>query len=44
MLRIVAGVQQFMTEFSGAVSKEKEIVDITKIVSNLVKQNVHNIS
>jgi hypothetical protein len=26
MLRIVVGVQQFMTEFSGAVSKEQEIL------------------
>jgi hypothetical protein len=39
MLRIVAGVQQFVTEFSGAVSEEEKIVAITKIVSNLIKQN-----
>jgi hypothetical protein len=41
MLRIVAAVQQFMTEFNGAVSEEEKIVVITKIVSNLVKQNDH---
>jgi hypothetical protein len=40
MLRIVTVVQQFMTEFTGAVSEEKIIV-ITKIVSNLMKQNDH---
>jgi hypothetical protein len=38
-LRIVAVVQQFKTEFNGAVSEEQKIVAITKIVSNLVKQN-----
>jgi hypothetical protein len=41
MLRIVAAVQQFMTEFNGAVSEEEKIVAITKIVSNLTKQNDH---
>jgi hypothetical protein len=30
MLRIVAAVQQFMTEFNGAVSEEEKIVAITK--------------
>jgi hypothetical protein len=38
MLRIVI-VQQFMTEFNGAVSEEKKIVAITKIILNLMKQN-----
>jgi hypothetical protein len=41
MLRIVTIVQQFMTEFSGAVSEEKKIVAITKIILNLMKQNNH---
>jgi hypothetical protein len=41
MLRIVTVVQQFMMEFNGAVSKEEKIVAITKIVSNLMKQNDH---
>jgi hypothetical protein len=31
MLRIVAAGQQFMTEFSGAVSEEEKIVAITKL-------------
>jgi hypothetical protein len=39
MLRTVAAVQQFMTEFNGGVSEEEKIVAITKIVSNLLKQN-----
>jgi hypothetical protein len=30
-----------MTEFSGAGSEEEKIVAITKIVSNLMKQNDH---
>jgi hypothetical protein len=30
-----------MTEFSGAMSEEDKIVAITKIVSNLMKQNDH---
>jgi hypothetical protein len=41
MLRIVAAVQQFMSEFIGAVSEEEKIVAITKIVSNLRKRNDH---
>jgi hypothetical protein len=41
MLRIVAVEQQFMTEFNGAVSEEEKIVAITKIISNLMKQNDH---
>jgi hypothetical protein len=32
MLRIVAGVQQFMTKLNVAVSEEQEIVAITEIV------------
>jgi hypothetical protein len=32
MLRTVAAVQQFMTEFNGAMSEEENIVEITKIV------------
>jgi hypothetical protein len=39
--RIVTIIQQFITEFSGAVSEEEKIVAITKIVSNLMKQNDH---
>jgi hypothetical protein len=39
MLRIVTVVQQFMTEFNGAVSEEEKTVAITKIVLNLMKQN-----
>jgi hypothetical protein len=39
MLRIVAAVQQFMTEFSDAVSEEEKMVVITKIILNLMKQN-----
>jgi hypothetical protein len=30
VLRIVAAIQQFMTEFNGAVSEEEKIVVITK--------------
>jgi hypothetical protein len=41
MLRIVAEVQLFMTEFNGKVSEEEKIVALTKIVSNLMKQNDH---
>jgi hypothetical protein len=41
MLRTVAAVQQFMTEFNGAVSEKEKIVAITKIISNLMKQNDH---
>jgi hypothetical protein len=41
MLRIVTVVQQYMTEFSGAVSEEEKIVAITIIVLNLMKQNEH---
>jgi hypothetical protein len=41
MFRMVAAVQQFMTEFNCAVSEEEKMVAITKIVSNLMKQNDH---
>jgi hypothetical protein len=41
MLRVVTIVQQIMTEFSGAVSEADNIVAITKIVLNLLKQNGH---
>jgi hypothetical protein len=41
MLRTVTVVQQFMTEFNGAVSEEEKTVAITKIVLNLMKQNDH---
>jgi hypothetical protein len=40
MLRIVTVEEQFMTEFSGAVSEEKTVT-ITKLVLNLTKQNDH---
>jgi hypothetical protein len=33
MLRTVAAVQQFMTEFNGVVSEDGKIAAITKIVS-----------
>jgi hypothetical protein len=38
MSRIVIVVQQFMTEFSGAVSEEEKIMAITNIVLNLMNQ------
>jgi hypothetical protein len=41
MLRVVTVVQQIMTEFNGAVSKEDKIGAITKIVLNLMNQNGH---
>jgi hypothetical protein len=41
MLRVVTAVQQFMTDFNGAVSEEDKIVAITKIVLNLMKQDGH---
>jgi hypothetical protein len=41
MLKVITIVQQIMTEFSGAVSKEDKIVAITKIVLNLMEQNGH---
>jgi hypothetical protein len=41
MLKVVTVVQQIMTEFSGAMSQEEQIVAITKIVSKLMNQNGH---
>jgi hypothetical protein len=41
MLRTVTIVQQFMTEFNGAVSEEEKTVAITKTVFNLIKQSNH---
>jgi hypothetical protein len=41
LLRTVIVVQQFMTESNGAVSEEKKIVVIIKIILNLLKQNDH---
>jgi hypothetical protein len=41
MLRTVTVVQQFITEFSGAVSEKEKIVAITKTLLNLMKQNDH---
>jgi hypothetical protein len=41
MLRTVAVVQQFVTEFNDAVSEEEKIVAITNFVPNLMKQNDH---
>jgi hypothetical protein len=39
MLRAMTVVQQIMTEFSGSVSKDEEILAFTKIVLNLMEQN-----
>jgi hypothetical protein len=39
MLRTVIVVQQFMTEFNGAVSEDEKIVVIIKITLHLMKQN-----
>jgi hypothetical protein len=44
MFRVVTAVQQIMAEFSGAVSEEQKVLAITKIVSNLMKQNGQSIS
>jgi hypothetical protein len=42
MLRVVATVvQPIMTEINGAVLEEATIVEITKIVLNLMEQNGH---
>jgi hypothetical protein len=41
MLRTVTAVQQFMTEFNGAVLEEEKIVIITKTVLNLMNQSDH---
>jgi hypothetical protein len=37
----IAVIQQIMKEFNGAVLKEAKIMDITKIVLNLMEQNGH---
>jgi hypothetical protein len=40
MLKVVVTVvQQFMTEFNGAVLEEAKILAITKIVLNIMEQN-----
>jgi hypothetical protein len=39
IFRVVGIVQQIMTEFSGAVSEEENVLAIIKIVLNLMKQN-----
>jgi hypothetical protein len=39
VLILVTAVQKIMTEFNGAVSEEENIVAITKIVLNLMKQD-----
>jgi hypothetical protein len=41
MLRVIIVVQQMMTEVSGAMSEEENIVAITKIVLKLMNQNGH---
>jgi hypothetical protein len=41
MLKVVTVVQQNMTEVSGVLSKEEEILAITKIVLKLMNQNGH---
>jgi hypothetical protein len=41
MFIVVPVVQQIMTEFNGAASKEDKIVAITKIVLDLMEQNGH---
>jgi hypothetical protein len=41
MLREVTVAQKIMTEFSGAVSEEDNIVTITKIELNRMKQYGH---
>jgi hypothetical protein len=41
MLRAITVVQQIMTEFNGAVSKQDKILAITKTVLDLMEQNGH---
>jgi hypothetical protein len=41
MFRAVTAVQQIITAFNGAVSEETKIMDITKMVLNIIKQNGH---
>jgi hypothetical protein len=39
MVRVVTVVQQFMTEYNDAVSKEAKIQAISKIILTLLEQN-----
>jgi hypothetical protein len=40
MFKVVAMIfQQMMTEFNGAESEEDRIVNVTKIILKLIKQN-----
>jgi hypothetical protein len=39
LVRVVTVVQQFMTEYNGAVSNEAKIQAISKIVLTLLEQN-----
>jgi hypothetical protein len=39
MVRLVTAIQQFMTEYNSAVSKEAKIQAISKIVLTLLEQN-----
>jgi hypothetical protein len=39
MVRVVTAVQQFMTEYNDAVSKEAKIHAISKTVLTLMEQN-----
>jgi hypothetical protein len=41
MLKVVTVVQQIMTDVSGALSEEEQIVAITKTVLKLMYQNDH---
>jgi len=41
MFKVAAIVQQIMTELNGAVTEEHNIVAITRIVLNLMKENGH---
>jgi hypothetical protein len=38
---VVAVVQQIVEEFNGAVLEEAKIMDVTKLVLNLLEQNGH---
>jgi uncharacterized coiled-coil protein SlyX len=37
-------VQQIMTELSGAVTEQEEVIGITKVVLGLLKNNANNSS
>jgi hypothetical protein len=41
MLKVVMVVQQIMTESNGSVLEEAKLLAITKIVLNLMEQDVH---